>query len=436
MAGTVTFNLKDPNSKEETLIYLVFWYLDLKIKMSTGEKVKPKFWIASDQRVRETIQFNEGKNINTRLKVAKYNVLNGARDHLSKYNTLKPDIIREELRNILRPKPSEEPVGISKGTFIKAIEEYIQNCNKKPRTKLSYGTTLNIIKAYQKSKKQELTFEDINLDFYADFVKFLHNVKRVFRKTVIKGYNINTIGDHIKKIKVFMNYANDKGYTTNQGHRHRKFQTIEEPSETIYLTDKELATLYKFDLSGNKKLDRVRDLFIIGCYTGLRFSDLSQIKPENFIKNGTQLKIRTVKTGETVVIPIHWMIKEILEKYNGQLPRTISNQKMNDYLKELGQKAEFADKIQLNKTQGGKRVTEIKEKWQLITVHTARRSFATNMFIAGVPTISIMKITGHRTERAFMKYIKISQEQNADKLSEHPFFNKFKPEEPKHKQRK
>jgi integrase len=257
----------------------------------------------------------------------------------------------------------------------------------------------------------------------------LHYVKRVEKKNVIKGYNINTIGDHIKKIKVFMNYANDKGYTSNQWHRHRKFQTVEEAAETIYLPDQELMTIYKLDLTKNKKLDRVRDIFIIGCYTGLRFSDLSQIRSENFIKNGSQLKLKTIKTGETVIIPIHWTIQETLKKYDGQLPRSISNQKMNDYLKELGKKAEFKDKIVLSKTQGGKQTFVTKEKWQLITVHTARRSFATNMFLAGVPTISIMKITGHRTERAFMKYIKVSQEQNADKLSEHPFFLKAKPDE-------
>ena len=97
---------------------------------------------------------------------------------------------------------------------------------------------------------------------------------------------------------------------------------------------------------------------------------------------------------------------------------------MNEYLKEVGEKAKFNEKIVLNMTKGGLSYDQTKEKRELITVHTARRSFATNMFLAEVPTISIMKITGHRTERAFMKYIKISQEQNADKLSKHPYFTK------------
>jgi integrase len=221
-----------------------------------------------------------------------------------------------------------------------------------------------------------------------------------------------------------MDYANDKGFTENKGHRHKKFKKIEETTETIYLTDTELLTLYALDLSNNARLDRVRDLFIIGCYTGLRFSDLSQLTPDKFTEDGTRLRIKTIKTGEIVVIPLHWTIKEILRKYNGEPPRLISNQKMNEYLKELTELAKINERITITKTKGGLNFDKTFKKWELCTVHTARRSFATNMYLAEVPTISIMKITGHRTERAFMKYIKVSQEQNADKLSKHPYFSK------------
>jgi integrase len=113
-----------------------------------------------------------------------------------------------------------------------------------------------------------------------------------------------------------------------------------------------------------------------------------------------------------------------LKKYNGEIPRPISNQKMNEYLKELCNIKHFQETVILNKTEGGLSFEQKKQKWELVTVHTARRSFATNMFLAEVPAISIMKITGHRTERAFMKYIKITQEQNADKLQLHPYFIK------------
>jgi integrase len=134
------------------------------------------------------------------------------------------------------------------------------------------------------------------------------------------------------------------------------------------------------------------------------------------------VKIRTQKTGETVVTPLKGYVKEIIKKYGGIPPQAISNQKMNNYLKELGQLGEIEEPILISATKGGVRQTETFKKWELITTHTARRSFVTNAYLQNVPTISIMKITGHRTEKSFLKYIKISQEDNANKLVNHPFF--------------
>jgi len=410
MAGKVTFILKDPRAKGETPIYAVYRYKSMRIKISTGERIRPDHWNPLTHRAREIRKFPEFDNLNTRIETIQSLINNTARDHLTQHQTIKPDTLRVELIDILRHKPSKEP---EKMTFFKAIEEYIQTSNKKRRTKLSYGTTLNVLKKYETTKREPLTFDSINMDFYEDFTTYLEKNCR---------FTKNTVGDHIKKIKVFMNYSLDKGYTTNQGHRHRKFKTVEETADTIYLNDQELETIYNLDLTVNPRMERVRDLFLIGCYTGLRFSDLSQLTADKFIKDGTQIKIKTAKTGETVVIPLHWTIREILRKYNGELPRVISNQKMNEYLKELGQMAGFTEKINVSKTKGGLNFDKTSEKWELITVHTARRSFATNMYLAEVPAISIMKITGHRTERAFLKYIKITAEQNADRLAKHPYF--------------
>ena len=96
---------------------------------------------------------------------------------------------------------------------------------------------------------------------------------------------------------------------------------------------------------------------------------------------------------------------------------------MNEYLKDLGKEAKLTDSVEIIWTKGGERQREVLKKHDLITVHTARRSFATNGYLEGVPTISLMKITGHKTEKSFLKYIKISQEDNANKLINHPFFN-------------
>jgi integrase len=180
--------------------------------------------------------------------------------------------------------------------------------------------------------------------------------------------------------------------------------------------------MYRLDLSQKGKLAKVRDLFIIGCYTGLRFSDFIQIKQENIFESN-KIKIRTQKTGEIVVIPLHPFVREIMAKYDGNIPEPISNQKMNDYLKEIGQLAGLNELIEVTITKGGKLVKSTTEKYNLIMTHTARRSFATNLYMADVPSITIMNITGHKTEKNFLRYIRISQEENANKLLNHPFFN-------------
>jgi len=428
MAGTVTFILKDPQAKTATPIFLVFWYDQLRIKVSTGEKIHPDNWNAETHKARKTKENPQGGNINTRLKDQKQLAEDTARDHLNRNNTILKERLQKEIRDAIRPKPQNEPEIM---TFYKAIQEFIDKSDRSPRTISSYKATQKTLEKFNETLKRELTFEDINNDFYEDFVKYLTYSIQHSRKTkpgqdkqVKTGYNENTIGNRIKNIKVFMNYSLDKGYTTNQGHKHRKFKKVEQTADTIYLTDNELETIYNKDFTDNPKLDRVRDLFIIGCYTGLRFSDLSQLTPDKFIKGGQQIKVKTQKTGETVIIPLHWTIKEILKKYNDELPRAISNQKMNEYLKDLGEKAGINERIMLTTKTAGLKHEQPFDKWQLISVHTARRSFATNMFLAEVPTISIMKITGHRTEKAFMKYIKITQEQNANKLGNHPYFIK------------
>ena len=204
--------------------------------------------------------------------------------------------------------------------------------------------------------------------------------------------------------------------------KNKNFKVVEEDADSIYLTTKEIQKIYDYDFSKTPHIERVRDLFVIGCYTGLRFSDLTQFRQENISKDLTTAKVRTQKTGEVVIIPLNPLIKAILKKHGGKPPEAISNQKMNDYLKTIGENVKINDEVVISITKGGVRVRESFKKHELITVHTARRSFATNAYLNDVPTLSIMKMTGHTTEKAFLKYIKISQEDNANKLLNHPFF--------------
>ena len=172
----------------------------------------------------------------------------------------------------------------------------VENSNRKPNTKKQLRQTIRNLNEYMKHIRKTVDFDIIDLEFYDSFHQFLTG----------KKYGTNTIGTIFKNVKVIMNEAVDRGLTKNLQYKNRRFKTMEEPSESIYLTKDEVKKIYDMNLKTNPRLDRVRDLFIIACYTGLRFSDLSQLKDENFIDKMTKVRVKTEKTGELVIIPLHW----------------------------------------------------------------------------------------------------------------------------------
>ena len=406
---STTFVLKEPNSKEPTLVYMLFWFNNIKLKYSTGQKIKPKFWNSSKnkQRAKETRQFSGYAEFNTLLDNLEKAANNQFRTLLNDKKVPTPDLIRPALNKVLQKDSSKEK------NLITFAEYLVDNTDRSKGTKKQLRQTIRNLKEFRLESKRSLHLDSIDLEFYDLFVDFL----------IRKDYAKNTIGTAIKNIKVFMNEAVDRKLTSNLQFKNKRFRYLEEHSESIYLSEAEIKLLYDLDLAKSEKLNKVRDLFIIGCYTGLRFSDLSQLRPENVNELGNMVKIRTQKTDEVVIIPLNSYVKKILTKYGGKPPEAYSNQKMNEYLKDLGEEAKIKEDIIVTVTKGGIRQSETFKKWKLITTHTARRSFATNAYLAGVPTISIMKITGHRTEKSFLKYIKISQEDNANKLINHRFFS-------------
>jgi integrase len=211
--------------------------------------------------------------------------------------------------------------------------------------------------------------------------------------------------------------AVDMELTENLQFEKKNFAIIKEETSAVYLKESELVQLYQYDLSGNTRLEQVRDLFVFGSFVGLRFSDFSDVKPENIqrIDKELFLRIKTKKMGNRVTIPCNPIVQDIFKKYNhmpNKLPRAISNQKFNNYIKEVCKLVGFDEKNRLETNQ-------TMELWECISSHTARRSFATNLYNEGFPVLDIMKITGHKTEKAFLSYIKFTDVDAAKKLSEH-----------------
>ena len=288
--------------------------------------------------------------------------------------------------------------------------------------KLRYG--LSTIKNYKgfiiqfdefcKAMHKRYDFGDIDLKFYDDFVAYF----------TAKDYSINTIGRHVKELKIIMRAAREEGLHDNGLIESRKFRVLTAEVENIYLTESEIRAIAEVDLKGDKQKSIARDIFLVGCYTAQRFSDYSTINEGNIrtLESGQRvIDLKQQKTGNKVVIPIRAELEAILDKYENRLPKAYE-QKVNKYIKEIAREAGIVDMVEVSYVESGEKKSHLVEKCELVKTHTARRSGATNMYLAGIPTIAIMKITGHKTEKEFMKYIKITEEQTAIELMNHPYF--------------
>lgn len=403
------FLLKEPKSDKKTLISLIVRFNDQRLVYSTGETVLPENWDFNSQRAKTTKRCPENSAINHWLGKIENQVQAVFRDYKIDGITPTPKKVKEELSNRLNDKPKQKHI-----SFFQFIESFIEQGKsiKTIGTLKNYKSTLRHLKRFGQYKKIEIDFDDITIEFYNYLVQYF---------TMECDLAQNTISRYIKDIKVFLNAATEAGINTNLAFKSKMFKKPTENVVKIYLTIAEIEKLYALDLSNEPRLDKARDLFIIGCFTGLRFSDFSSLSPESI--EGELIKIKTQKTGEFVSIPFKGKPKKIFEKYNGNFPRAISNQKMNQYLKELGEKAGLDDVIIIRKLKNGSVEEKHYKKYELLTTHCARRSFATNAYIAEIPSINIMKITGHKSEKVFLGYIRFSQDENALKLKEHSFFN-------------
>lgn len=259
-----------------------------------------------------------------------------------------------------------------------------------------------------------LNFPDITIDFYNSLVNYFYS----------KNYSPNSIGKHIKTLKGLMRQAREEGLHSSTETERKSFKSIREQSHNIYLNESELKKMYDLDLSDDNTLDIARDVFLIGCYTAQRYSDYSHIKADNIrtLENGKKvIDLYQQKTGERVVIPVRHELESILKKYNYSVPKSYE-QKINDRIKKVGERAGITEIVEIEKLKGGLKTKTNIKKYKLIVTHTARRSGISNMYLAGIDPIDCMKISGHKTQTEFLKYVKLSKEETAISLSDHKYF--------------
>ncbi len=386
----------------------------------TGFKVLPKHWDFDKSKIKNVVAVSNKDEINAYLHdlkefidrtIEKYKLM---REPLTKID------LKESIDNYLNPQPETRPQ-----TFFEYIEQFILEIESGKRLLDSgkryeyksvqrFRSTQKLIQDFQVTYSRIIDFDSVDLTCYKDFNSYMANVK---------DYRPDTMGKHQKTLKTFLKSATDGGVNENLDFQKKTFKiTSKDNSESndIALDEDELSDLYNLDLSDNQRLDKIRDLFLLACHTGLRFSDFEDLKPKDIkhTNQGEFIEIIQEKMKRHVVTPINATVKKILKKYNNVPPTSPSNQKFNDYIKEVSQLCKSLQVIQtLAYVKGGKNIEESLERWKLISSHTGRRTFASNAFERGVPTKVIMAITDHKSETAFLKYVKTSKRKQAQMFS-------------------
>ena len=398
MASVKFYQYKETNGK--TLILITFTFNHERLRLSTGLSCPVKAWDQEDQKVKPVKEFAESnKRLReiTKFLLDKYDELFPSESVFSKEEIKKKAIELKNAFQVFSGRKDEEVK--TQTTLISLIGIFRDRYKNKlnPFHLMAYNGLKNHLEAFQEKNKFRVDFDTIGKDFYIQFTDYLKEV----------GLKPNTIGGNIKRVKRLMNEAIEDKLTTNQDHKKRDFKVIKVEVDTVYLTEKEIKALYEMPIE-IEETKKIRDIFVLNCYTGLRHSDWSKASIENI--HDRNFHIRTQKTNEPVIIPIKPIISEILKRYGTiQVP---SLQKTNDNLRLIGEKAH-------EKKIG----TGNQKKWLEIRSHTARRSFATNAYLAGIPMRDIMQITGHRSTESFLKYIRVTKLETAQKLKDHPFFN-------------
>lgn len=406
------FYLK-PNKdiKKETLIFLSFSYNYNRLRISTGTSIQPRYWNNNDQVARQVRGFTEkADKINKDLR-EKRDAVEKAYDLFKKRGIIpNPDQLKAEYLKQLTPEAKgEKPdfwnehskfIASSKG---RVVDDVIKD----------YKSLIKHLRGFEKQNRVKIDFDSFNYSFYQNFIYYLSY--KAVKPNGEKGLAINTVGKQIKNLKAFLNHCFK--HEIVKRFDLSNFKTMSEDTDAIYLTEDEISMIYTCDLTDKSELEESRDLLVLGCQVGLRSNDLFRLKPE--MVHGDMIRIKTHKSDKPVVIPLQPYAKEIIQKYNGDFPNKSNKNSFNSEIKEIGKLADINTDIVITSKKGIEKVDKSYKKHELISSHTCRRSFCTNQYLKGVPTVLLMKISGHKTEKAFLRYIRIDEEMAAKKMMEY-----------------
>ena len=397
---TSTFFLKQPTSDKETLILFscYFKYEGKKFVYSTGEKIKPIHWDFENNKPIKSgkNKSKESKSIETQLNRYK----DCFRTVQASSKTTREEFTSDILKNSFDEEFKKAPSG--KNLFYEAYDEFvdykIKNMDWSLSTIKRYKNIKNILQEFEKARGYKLNFNSINDKFHAEFTDYCMNERNHINNTYTRNLGL---------IKTFLYWAVERGYTYNKSFvKFKKKKRVVTQQIALTLKDLEFIMAQKYDTN---RLEKIRDVFVFSCVTGLRFGELKLINRENVNEDNILLKEEKESTKELRTIPLNDLSKYILNKYDYKLP-LIANQKHNEYIKEVFKKAGYTNLIEKVTTKGKENIRITLPFYERISSHTARRTFITLMKKKGFSDKLIASYQRHRDLKTLNMYYQVDDE--------------------------
>lgn len=427
--GTIRFELHKPKADKQgkAPVRLVYQISGDRKYYNTKHKLLMECWDSKSQKAiyiekriakklypgvdyELMITESEAKAINDDLQKIK-NRIDGEHGIEKRYEIDKiqydAEMVIDVLRNEKKPATKKEPPS---NILFDFIERYIDehNATREAGSLTVYRTLKKHLLNYQNHTKQKISFDKIDYKFFQSFQNYLLSLTKEVDGKTYPLLNNTTVAKQLSTVKTFLSYARKQGVSVADN--YRDFKIKKEKLEVVALTNEEFESLYYLDLTNNKRLAQVRDVFCFACTTGLRYSDLQQLKREHI--KGDEIRLTVKKTKLPLTIPLTVYSNAILAKYETMLRPipVISNQKLNRYLKELCKIAGISEPIEIVRYRGTKREAITYPKYELIGVHTGRKTFATLSLEKGMNAEEVMTITGHSDYQSFKRYVKITEQ--------------------------
>ncbi|MBT0606834.1 tyrosine-type recombinase/integrase [Aequorivita echinoideorum] len=404
----ISFFLSDPNASLETPVYMSITYNGQRAKLKTKQKIKPKAF--NKNKVRKN--WTEYSGVQVELDRIETISKNEIKQLVKKFGAIPAP---KELKKILEENFFGASSHHKQLSFWDFYESFIKKLHSKKSPKTGKPIAKSTINSYEQTKKTLQKFEEdtgVVLSFLT-LSNLTYDSLLNYMETTL-NFVPNTVGKHIKNLKSVINSARDEyAIPISNTYRDKYWQVqkqIRKAEEIVFLNETELNNLAELDFSDKPKLDKARDIFLVGAWTGLRISDIVRLNESHLSEDSSYFTIHTKKTDKTITVPAHPILKELLKKYQGAIPR-MAEPLVNSNIKIVCKKLETMNKsITQRYIQGNTEEEKICKRYEKVTTHTARRSFASNMFKKELPVQYIMAMTGHKKEEDFYRYIGVTHQ--------------------------